>query len=330
VWLSDALLGGALLFSLAWLSPSDWRTRLGLAVLAGAVVAAFHTVAWPHCLSRLEGISPEAEQLWLSYVREARPLSRHGWRWATSTLAIPVAGLIGWGILAWSLRRDRNLLAKAVAVAAPACVSILLLAWQTRTAPAAQMLALPGIAALVSFALPKVWRPANAGVAHFLMLAIAGAAILVPIGIKQVFPEEQPTPRSRSISRANRLCNLITSFRPIAQLPKGTIFTFVDTGPRLITVTHHSAIAGPYHRNWRQIVDIMKAFRGSEPEARAIISRYRSDYLMTCPNSSTTTIFRSAAPEGFYVQLEQGKVPGWLQPITLPKNSPFKVWRVVR
>ena len=32
VWLSDALLGGALMFGLAWLSPADWKRRLALAV----------------------------------------------------------------------------------------------------------------------------------------------------------------------------------------------------------------------------------------------------------------------------------------------------------
>ena len=44
VWLSDALLGGALLFGLALLSPADWKRRLALAAGAGVVIAAFH--AW--------------------------------------------------------------------------------------------------------------------------------------------------------------------------------------------------------------------------------------------------------------------------------------------
>ena len=35
VWLSDALLGGALLFGLAILSPLDWKHRLALAAGAG-------------------------------------------------------------------------------------------------------------------------------------------------------------------------------------------------------------------------------------------------------------------------------------------------------
>ena len=37
------------------------------------ILAAFHALVWPHCLQRLEGVSPEVEQLWLSHVREARP-----------------------------------------------------------------------------------------------------------------------------------------------------------------------------------------------------------------------------------------------------------------
>ncbi len=47
----------------------------------------------------------------------------------------------------------------------------------------------------------------------------------------------------------------------------------------------------------------MKAFRGNEAQARAIIAKYRSDYLLVCPNMSTATIFRAEAPNGFYDQL---------------------------
>ena len=85
------------------------------------------------------------------------------------------------------------------------------------------------------------------------------------------------------------------------------VFTFVDLGPRLITVTHHNAIIGPYHRNGQQIADVMNAFRGSEAQARAIIAKYRADYLLICPNSSTTTIFMAEAPKGFYAQLARGR-----------------------
>jgi len=331
VWLSDALLGGGLLFLLARLTPADWKKRLALAAAAGLAVALFHALAWPHCLSRLEGVSPEVEQLWLSYVREARPLYRHGWRTATLTLAIPATGLIGWAVLAWFKRRDGDLLRRILAVAAPALVATLLLGWQTRTGPAAQMLSLAGTAALVWLLVPKAWTSGNTLVRVFgvVLIAVAGAGAAVPLVLDQI-PEKKPTARETTIGRANSRCNAIAAFKPIAQQPKGTIFTFVDNGPRLITVTHHNAIAGPYHRNGEQIGDIMKAFRGTEPRAHAIIAKYRSDYVMTCPNSATTTIFLSAAPNGFYAQLARGQAPEWLAPVPLPKDSPFRLWKVLR
>jgi len=124
VWLSDALLGGALLYGLSLLPLADWKRRLGLAVLAGLAVAAFHALMWPNCLQRLEGVSPEVYQLWLSHVREARPVYTHGWRTASSIVALPISGLIGWGLLAWAARRDPERLRRVLAVAAPAIAEV--------------------------------------------------------------------------------------------------------------------------------------------------------------------------------------------------------------
>jgi len=337
VWLSNALLGTALLFALAWWSPAKWQWRLALAVMAGLIVAAFHAWMWPHCLHRLEGVSEEVNQLWLSHVREARPVYRHGWRIATIILALPVSGLIGWLVLIWRNRIDREKLRRTIAAALPGFAATLLLFWQTRTGPAAQMLAVPGAVALVWALVPLVWKAKwadfeIAGVSLRVLATtaavVAGLGAAVPLIIDQI-PEKKPTARDAAIGRANRLCNSLWGYHPIALLPKGTIFTFVDLAPRLITVTHHNGITGPYHRNGEQIADVMNAFRTtSADQAHALITKYHSTYLMTCPNSSTTTIFMSETPRGFYAQLERGQVPKWLTPVPLPKTSPFKIWRV--
>lgn len=331
VWLSNALLGSALLVGLAWRTPGDWRVRLALAVGAGIVVAAFHAMAWPHCLTRLEGVSPEVDDLWLSHVREARPIYRHGWQMTTLILALPVTAMIGWGLLGWRNRGDRDLLRRTIAVAVPGMVAMLLLLWQTRTGPAAQLLAVVGATAVVWLLAPAFDRSKRSWVRTLGVVAVAlvGFGALVPLGLK-LAPAKVPTPREVEIEKANRLCNFIVAYRPIAQQPKGTVFTFLDYSPRLITLTHHNAIMGPYHRNGEQIADVMKAFRGSAEEARRIFAKYRADYLLTCPNSSTTTIFLSEAREGFYGQLTRGQVPGWLTPVPLPADSPFKMWRIAR
>ena len=331
VWLSNALLGSALLVGLAWRTPGDWRVRLALAVGAGIVVASFHAMAWPHCLTRLEGVSPEVDDLWLSHVREARPIYRHGWQMTTLILALPVTAMIGWGLLGWRNRGDRDLLRRTIAVAVPGMVAMLLLLWQTRTGPAAQLLAVVGATAVVWLLAPAFDRSKRSWVRTLGVVAVAlvGFGALVPLGLK-LAPAKVPTPREVEIEKANRLCNFIVAYRPIAQQPKGTVFTFLDYSPRLITLTHHNAIMGPYHRNGEQIADVMKAFRGSAEEARRIFVKYRADYLLTCPNSSTTTIFLSEAKEGFYGQLTRGQVPGWLTPVPLPADSPFKMWRIAR
>jgi hypothetical protein len=240
-----------------------------------------------------------------------------------------VSGAIGWLLLIWRNRPDRELLRRTIAAALPGFAATVLLFWQTRTGPAAQMLAVPGAVALVWVFAPLVWNSKFAAVRVLgvTLVVVAGLGAAVPLVMDQI-PEKKPTPREAAIGKANRLCNSLWGYRPIALLPKGTIFTFVDLAPRLITVTHHDSISGPYHRNGQQIADVMNAFRGSETQAHALIAKYHSTYLMTCPNSSTTTIFQSETPQGFYAQLERGQVPNWLAPVPLPMNSPFKIWRV--
>ncbi|MEO5808859.1 MAG: AcrB/AcrD/AcrF family protein [Sphingomicrobium sp.] len=331
VWLSDALLGGGLIAGLAMLRVEKWTIRLGLAAAAGIVLAAFHALAFPHCLSRLEGVSPEATQLWLSHVKEARPIYRHGAEVAALTMALPISGLIGYALLVWRARGEPDLLRRTLAVAAPAFTALALLMWQTRTGPAAQMMAIPGSVAIVFILAPRAFASNNSVVRVLgtVLAVVAGLGALVPLG-SDYFPKDKVTALGKRVAIANRRCPTLAALRPIARQPKGTIFTFVDFGPRIIAMTHHDAIAGPYHRNYPAIVDSMLAFRGDAAQAHRIVAdKYHADYLMICPDQSSATIFMAEAPKGFYVQLARGEVPAWLAPVDLGPNSPWKMWRVV-
>jgi len=330
VWLSDALIGSALMLALAWSPQGDWKRRLVMALGAGVVIAAFHALTWPHCVQRTEGVSPEVERLWHSHVKEARPVYLHGWRIATLIVALPITGAIGWGLLAWSRWGDRELRRRILGAALPGIAASLLLLWQVRTGPASQMMAVVGGAAIIWLLLPRFWGSTNflsVVFGSFLVVAVGGG-MLIPVLVGFI-PEKPATAHDKQIGKANNLCGSMWGLRPVALQPKGVVMTFVDLGPRLIAVTHHDAIAGPYHRNGQQIADIFNFWRGSEAQAHRLAAKYHANYVLSCPNSSTTTIFDAEAPKGFYGQLQRNRVPSWLTPVQLPKDSPYRMWKVV-
>ena len=333
VWLADAAVGGAVMLGLSWLTLDSWKARLAVAVLGGAALAGFHAVAWPHCLQRLEGVSPDATELWLDHVREARPFYRHAWRTAVIAIALPLTALFGWALLIWRAWHrgpdGRDLLRRTTAVALPAVAGLALLFWQTRAAPAAQMMALPAATALIVL-MAAPWLLSDQRLKRYaaILVVLLGFGAAVPVAVNFV-PAEKSSVARRNVAKANRSCPSMAALAPVNAQPRGTIFTFIDLGPRLIVATHHDAIGGPYHRNDRAIADVMKAFRGDEAQAHRIVTEYRSDYLLICPDMSTATIFMAEARNGFYGQLVRGKVPSWLQPVELPANSPFQMWKVV-
>lgn len=331
VWLSVMVAAGALAVLLSIISLASIRARLLAALGAGILLAVFYVLFWPDCVGRLERASPELQYLWLSRVREAMPLYNHGWKTIVAAVSLPLAGLVGYATMLWRLRRDETKLIPWAAAASLALLAASLLLWQTRATPAAQLLAIPGAAAFIWFVLPWPFSKANMPVRVFGAAAILSIFSGVgPQFVASKVPDPKPGGRSASVSQANGKCPALASLRPVALQPAGVVLTHVDLGPRLITVTHHKAIAGPYHRNGKDIIAVMRAFRGSAENARRTIAERNIDYVLICPNLSEATIYRSQAPNGFYVQLVKGQVPAWLDPVELPQGSPFRMWRVRR
>lgn len=328
VWLSAVLFGGGLLVALSLAPVAGWRVRLALAILAIAAIGGAFALTWPHCLSRPEGVSPELYDIWLKNVREAKPVYVQSWRTAVQLLAMPVAGLIGCA-LALVRARGTDRFWPWAGVTLLLLTGIGLLLWQMRAGPATQLLGLPGATALAWMLVRPLARSRDVALRLsgpiLALLAVSGAGAKIVI---DAVPGDPPSKTRKAINRANTRCPTLPVLRPISKLPPATILTFVDFGPRLIAVTHHSAIAGPYHRNGAAILDVQHAFRGSVENARAIIRRHGVTMVLICPGMSESTIYASESRNGFYAQLQRGQVPGWLEPVPLPKSSPLKLWRV--
>jgi hypothetical protein len=328
VWLSVMVLAGALLAALSFLRAEKMSHRFLLAGLAGALSLGFLAFVWPDCLGRPEQVSPELEKLWLANISEAKPLYKQNW---PTILSVSVF-LIGLGGSFWAVWRERmNERGQAWAsVALLSLLSGLMLQWQTRAGASALMFAVPGATALGWAIIPRLRAHHNMLVRVFgttaAFMLVSGLWAQLVIG--QIPDPKVATPRMKLVNKANSTCPTAPALRPIALLPKATIMTFVDLGPRLITMTHHNAIAGPYHRNGEAILDIHKVFRGQPAEAQAVMKRHGATMLLICPNMSESTIYAAQNPKGFYVQLAKGQVPDWLEPVALPLRSPYKLWRV--
>ena len=308
------------------------------------MLAAGFALLAPQCLGRPEQVSEELYTRWLSNIREAKPLYKQSLSAALTIVALPIVGVIGAILATWRARRTERLAVWAP-VTLVSAVSLLLLFWQMRMGAAAQLMAVPGATALLWLVGPHLFAQRRA-LAVTVAGVVAVALLVSVIGVGSVeawlgrphrvaglqVPALQVPPkpdvRMQTISRANYRCNTLFAMQPLQRLPRTTIFTFVDLGPRLITVTHHNAIAGPYHRNGTAILGVHRVFEGEPIASRAAMLRTGATVLVTCPNMSESTVYRARAPHGFYARLASGERFAWLTPMPMPKDSPLLAWRI--
>lgn len=329
VWLSVMVVAGALLFALAWANPHNRWVRLALAVAAGAVIVVGFALIFPQCLGRPEQASPELQKNWLNMIREARPIYAHPFRVAFPVAVLPVVGVIGAAVATWRARGTALGLAWGTVLLFVTGAAALLL-WQARAGPAAQMLAVPGAVALGWMLIPWLQSRSSALVrvlGTVAVILLIGSGLFAGLAIR-FLPIDRPSKRTQIVDRASGMCPTMSALRPLNRYPAQTIFSFVDLGPRIITITHHNAIAGPYHRNGDAILDVQHAFSGTPENFRTIAKRHGATLLLVCPNMAESTIYRARAPGGFYDQLAHRKTFDWLEPLPMPKKSPLRLWQI--
>ena len=327
VWLSAVAAAGALLVLLAVLPLRDWRMRLGIGAVAGGVLAIGFALLWPDCLGRPEGVSPELQALWLDNVQEARSLFQQSWRKALLIVALPLSGLAGYALGIAQAWNKPEKLPQLIGLAAISLASFALLFWQVRAAPAAQLLAIPGAAILGAYLLPR-WRSSSqmlprVGGSLLAVALMTGLWAVIPL---VAFPDQSEENIANTAETLS--CSSEAGFAPIAALPTSTILTPIDLAPRLIVMTGHTGIAGPYHRNGEAILDVFHGFRGDDARLRETVDRYDVAYVLLCPGMSGEGHYGANDPDSNFARLNRDEPPEWLEPITLPENSPFKLWRV--
>ncbi len=333
VYLSSLLLTGALLLGLSFVRAENRGVRFALLIGVGAVIATFYAINFPQCLGRPEAISPELERMWFNHIREVKPLTSKPWRDALNVGWLPIIGALGALAAFWRARKGPTARAWA-SIALLSLAATAGLAWQSRFGPQAQLLGVFGATAMAWLILPKLLDSGSSmvrvGGTLIAFFALSGLAAQFVTMIPKSGKEVRKAKIEGKAGNVSRRCSTVPALRQLDTLPAATMLTFVDMSPRLIAMTRHSAIAGPYHRNGDAILDVQQAFRATSPEvAHEVMQRRRASMLLLCPGMAESTIYRSRAPNGFYVQLINDQVPAWLEPVELPEGSPFKLWRMV-
>lgn len=302
-----------------------------LAMLGAAGVAALATLALldSRCLAGpFAGLDPFVRRFWYENVSEGMPIWAQVPSWAVMTIGFPITGLIGGALaLRASTGEARARWTMMLALAAATFALSLLV---TRTGSTANALALPGGAwalyAMLTRARAIRSLPARTAATAGALLAatpglIAGALLSLSVNGAATAAPGPATARPP--------CDHGREISDLRGLPPSTLFAPVDLTPQLLATTPHRAIAGGYHRNLAALHRTMATYMADPETARRWVLDSGAAYLVGCPGTNETEMYRHFAPNGLWARLERGEMIDWLRPVRLA-GSPVLVWQVRR
>ncbi len=307
VYLAPAVAGALALLTLAALAPrlpGRGGRALACVVVGGAAAALVAPVAAPCRGGPFTGLDPLIADLWLSHVREIRPLLLL-WPDAPQTVlatAAPVGlGLCAALILALGatrrLERRRALLTAGV-IAAGLAAGFLHVRVFSSAAPLAMIPLAVGLDAL-ALRLTEEAAVRAAVVAAFGLLAS-------PVGLALLLPSDDKAPQEQDCLRPETLA-------PLASLPATRVVAPFELGAHLLAHTPHSVLAAPYHRNNHGNRRAAEAFLAQPAQAEAILRAAGVGLLLWC-EKKTPSPLALAAPDGLAAALARGEPPQWLEP----------------
>jgi hypothetical protein len=211
-----------------------------------------------------------------------------------------------------------------VLVAASLAVAVMV----ERATAVAAVFAAPAAAALV---FQWVLRARQISSAPFRIAATLAAFLaLIPAlpvqAVNALFIPEQRALEKKVRKLAN--CGLASNLRGLNALPQSDFLAPLDAGPDLLYASHHRIVASGHHRAQLAMLDVIHAFSGSPEQAEAIVRRRGIEYVAYCPGLYEPLIYANENPDGFLARLDNGVVPGWLEPVSLPGVNGLRVYRV--
>lgn len=286
-------------------------TTVAAASFIAFVFPDFFLGPWPH-------IDPEIKA-WHTTISELQPLLPTDLRHGAQFLAEFTAALLSLPLLSSRLRHGGKgeQMAMLTCLVGLVLFGGLALAQMRWSGEVQAMILLPWT--LTTRALMQSRLAARIGKTRVpLRSFLLAGALLLQLAPGALYPMRalaNPLTTSSSIAACDweRAIPALSSLRP----SNAILLTELWYGPEILWRTDLRVVAGPYEIA-PALRDTRTALEGSESAARTIVQRRQINFLLVC----------GAAP-GFAGQLQQGAVPGWLQP--LPLGLPgFHLYQVRR
>ncbi len=327
--------GGVALATLSrWVDESAGRRAVALAI-AGAAALGLFVLAEPACLRGPNHFDPRLWPIWQDHIHETQSvfaMGRNEIALALSYTAVPIAGLVAWGVLMADPATRRS---------APAWVFLVsfLLAFalgctQIRVIVYANMLAVPAIAAAI--ARIAVSNAAKGGSKLVVVLAgmllTSGSTMAVTLHMllekqEEVADKQAAEKPAASVTVSEREpCMTLANYAAFAGAPAGLVAGLIDLGPFVLLATRHTVLSAPYHRYESGILTADAIMRAPPAQAEALARQRGVNYVAYCTSSPGLRLYREAAQDGLAVRLLNGDVPAWLE--ALPGTGPIRAYKV--
>jgi len=263
-------------------------------------------------------ISDEAATRWLSRIVEAKGLVRYMAQLPFLGASFVLLAMIGIGagfmLSTGTGAEDRW---RRAVVVVPTVAILALSFLQARQGQFVGVFAIPATAAAYAVlrrrvtetpvALP-LWSKATIGLAVGGLIVYAASAPFQGSRVTQAAaPDRMPV---QVFSKAS--CLSRAAYAELAALPRGRVLNPHMIGGRLLTMTGHHVLVGPYHRSSEAVLDGIDLIDGNTPRIRAIVQERQAQYVAVCLHETAVI---EAVEGDFMARLVAGDAPRWLTPL---------------
>jgi hypothetical protein len=304
-----------------------WQGRLAALSLLPLVCVPILLAELGTCAADpFSGLDPTVRRWWFEFVLEGMPIWRQPISVAAMLVWTPVLVVLGW--LEARRTADADALERWTMLALFALAASLFSFFVMRAALAAQIVGLPFAALLLWRYLPRARAIASTTPR---LLATLGCLLLAtptgPSALAKPF-DALAVPDPRLVEAGQLADPRKCEYARLRELPAALIFAPLDRGPEIIARTHHSVIMAGYHRNARQMGEVIEAFSGDPREAETRVRASGAAYLLFCGSSIDMAMYRTRRPDNVVNLLAAGRTPAWLEPVKGYENGPLKLYRV--